>query len=183
MRNRAGQETARRIIDATRALLASGGVDAATVKAICAEAGVLPGSFYNLFGSKEDVIVEVVKDAILAVDPDRDGSTHDLADLVDAFISFVEDETDLARVYVSVALSGGITDGGMRTRMIRHHEARVERFASAIGDRRPDLPPASLTRTAEALLAALNGYTLQRMIDPDFDFAGHARDLLDMEPR
>jgi hypothetical protein len=35
----------------------------------------------------------------------------------------------------------------------------------------------------DALLAALNGYTLQRMLDPDFDFAGHAKALLEMEPR
>ncbi|MFP5331741.1 MAG: TetR/AcrR family transcriptional regulator [Acidimicrobiia bacterium] len=184
MRNRAGEETATRILDAARAILARSGPEAATVKAICDAAKVRPGSFYNLFDSKETVILEVVKEAIVAVDPDpeRTGRDH-VTDLVEAFVRFVEDRGDLARVYITVGLSGGITDAGIRSRMIRHHSERVARFTAALRRDRPDLSEPEAQRTVEALLAALNGYTLQRMLDPDFDFAGHAKALLEMEPR
>lgn len=183
MRNRAGEETATRIVDATRHLLARSGSEAATVKAICDAAGVRPGSFYNLFDSKETVILEVVKQAIVAVDPDPDRTGRDsITDLVAAFVRFVEDRPDLARVYITVGLSGGITDPGIRSRMIRHHSERVARFTAALLRDRPGLTEPEAQRTVEALLAALNGYTLQRMLDPDFDFAGHAKALLEMNP-
>jgi AcrR family transcriptional regulator len=184
MRNRAGQETAARIVDAARMILAQDGPEAATVKAICDAANIRPGSFYNLFDSKETVILEVVKEAIVAVDPDpeRTGRDH-VTDLVEAFVRFVEDRHDLARVYITVGLSGGITDAGIRSRMIRHHFERVARFTAALRRDRPDLSEPEAQRTVEALLAALNGYTLQRMLDPDFDFAGHAKGLLELEPR
>lgn len=184
MRNRAGEETAGRIVDAARQVLSEDGLEAATVKAICDAAGVRPGSFYNLFASKEAVILEVVRQAIVAVDPDPDrtGSDH-LADLVEAFVRFVEDRPDLASVYITVGLSGGITDAATRSRMIRHHSERLTRFTAALVRDRPALTEPEAQRQVEALLAALNGYTLQRMLDPEFDFAGHAKTLLEMEPR
>jgi AcrR family transcriptional regulator len=51
-RYQAGIRTEARIIDATRSLLAEGGLEAATLKAICDRAEVKAGSFYNLFDSK-----------------------------------------------------------------------------------------------------------------------------------
>lgn len=184
MRNRAGEETAARIVDAARRILSEVGPDAATVKAICDSARIRPGSFYNLFDSKETVILEVVKEAIVAVDPDpeRTGRDH-LTDLVEAFVRFVDERPDLARVYITVGLSGGITDAGIRARMIRHHSERLARFTAAVRRDRPDLSEPAAQRRMEALLAALNGYTLQAMLDPHFDFAGHAKGLLEMEPR
>lgn len=184
MRNRAGEETARRIVDAARGILSESGLEAATVKAICETAGIRPGSFYNLFDSKETVILEVIRQAIVAVDPDpeRTGRDH-VTDLVEAFVRFVEDQPDLARVYITVGVSGGVTDAGIRTRMIRHHTERVARFTAALLRDRPGVTEPEAQRQVEALLAALNGYTLQRMLDSDFDFAGHAKTLLEMEPR
>lgn len=184
MRNRAGEETATRIVDAARRILSESGLEAATVKAICEAARVRPGSFYNLFDSKETVILEVIRQAIVAVDPDpeRTGRDH-VTDLMEAFVRFVEDQPDLARIYITVGVSGGITDAGIRTRMIRHHSERVTRFTSALLRDRPELTKSEAQRQTEALLAALNGYTLQRMLDPDFDFAHHAKTLLEMEPR
>ena len=59
-RYQAGIETEARIIDATRSLLADGGLEAATLKAICDRAEVRAGSFYNLFASKDAAILTVV---------------------------------------------------------------------------------------------------------------------------
>jgi len=179
MRYKAGLETRDRILQATRSLIASGGLDGTTIKAICERAGVLPGSFYNLFDSKEQAILSVVRQAIDAIDPDPDHKgTDTLTDLVDAYIRFVTEQGDLARVYIRLAISGGANNSEIRGRTMRHHEARVARFAAAMGRAHPEMSREELARRAETLVSALNGITLHRVLDPDFDVAIHARALL-----
>jgi AcrR family transcriptional regulator len=170
-------------VTATRTLLAEVGLEGTTVKAICDAANVRAGSFYNLFESKEEVVLTVISEAIQAVDPHPGHTETDtVSDLVEAYIRFVTSEPTLARVYVTVAVSGAVTDGAIRTRVLRHHQARLDRFAAALRRDRPDLADADSRDLMEAMLAALNGYTLQHMLDPSFDFAGHGRRLLAMEP-
>jgi AcrR family transcriptional regulator len=183
MRNRAGVETAERIVAATRMLLAERGLEATTVKAICDAADVRAGSFYNLFESKEELVLMVIRQAIRAVDPDpgRTG-TESVADLVDAYVEFVTHERTIARVYLTVAVSGAVTDDGIRGRVLRHHEERIERFTAAMLRDRPDLSERQAREVMEALLAALNGYAFHSFLDQTFDLAGHARKLLELEP-
>ena len=179
MRYKAGLETRDKILEAARRLIAREGLDGTTIKAICEEAGVLPGSFYNLFDSKEQAILSVVRQAIDAIDPDPDHKgTDTLTDLIDAYIRFVTEQGDLARVYIRLALSGGANNSEIRGRTMRHHEARVTRFAAAMGRAHPEMAREELARRAETLVSALNGITLHRVMDPDFDVAIHARALL-----
>ena len=179
MRYKAGLETRDKILEATRKLIATEGLDGTTIKAICDYAGVLPGSFYNLFDSKEQAILAVVRQAIDAIDPDPDHrGTDTLTDLIDAYIRFVTEQGDLARVYIRLAISGGANNSEIRGRTIRHHEARVARFAAAMGRAHPEFPEAEVQRRAETLVSALNGITLHRVLDPEFDVATHARALL-----
>ena len=83
VRNRAGIETRERILTATKRLLAERGLDGVTIKGICDAADVHAGSFYNLFESKEQVVLTAVRDAIRAVAPDP-GDQH-LWDLMASF--------------------------------------------------------------------------------------------------
>jgi AcrR family transcriptional regulator len=183
MRNRAGIETRERILAATRTLLSEKGLEGTTIKAICDTAGVRAGSFYNLFDSKDQVILGVMREAIQRVDPDPSGTGEDhIAGLVDAYIRFVLEEPVLARVYLLVAINGSLTDPGTAKRIARHHAERIHRFESALRRDRPELDREEVTARVEALLAALNGYTMQCLLDPSFDFAGHAHRLLTMEP-
>ena len=179
MRYRVGLETRTRILDATRDLVAELGLDGTTIKAICERAGILVGSFYNLFSSKEEAILTVVADAIRAVGPDPHGPTT-VADLVDAYVDFVEESEATARVYLMVAVTGGLTDPDIRARMLRHHQRRVELFAEALTKARPDLSEPELRQRVEALLAALNGLAFHRLLDPAFDLRRHAQGLLDI---
>jgi AcrR family transcriptional regulator len=181
MTYRAGIATRSRILDATRGLLAEGGLEATTVKAICAQAGVQPGSFYNLFPSKEEVVMTVVREAIAAVEPVPVGPGETVSDLVNAFVRFVTTEPVIARVYLIMAVSGGLTDGSIGRRVLRHHQARVERFTAAIRRARPQWGAAGAEVRAEALVAALTGYALHAILDPDFDLAKHAERLLERE--
>ncbi len=175
MRNRAGIETRERILEATRTLLSERGLEGTTVKAICDVAGILAGSFYNLFDSKEQVVLSVVAEAIAAVDPDGPGP-ESVAELVEAYVRFVTEEQTLARVYLAVAVSKGLQDPEMARRVLRHHEQRVERFRRALAAEGLGEPEASLR--AEAVAATLEGYALHALLDPGFDLAAHALRLV-----
>lgn len=179
-RYRAGIETQRRIIDATRASLAEVGVEGTTIKAICDRAGILPGSFYNLFASKEEALLTVVREAIEAVDPDPAGEgTDTVADLVRASVAFVVGQPALARIYLSIAVTGGVTDVHLAGRLRRHRRYRIMRFADALRRADPGLDGRAALRRAELLIATLNGLTLSALLDPGFDLADHAADLLE----
>lgn len=178
-RNRPGLETQRRILDAVRSLLADTGIDGATLKAICDRASVLPGSFYNLFESKEQAILTVVREAIEAVDPDPDhAGTDTVGDLVLAYVRFMETEPALARIYLQIAVGGGVSDARLGGRVRRHHRERAARFADAFVRDHPEMPADEARRRGELLLATLNGLALSGLIDDDFDFPGHAKELL-----
>ncbi len=175
-RYQAGIETEARIIDATRALLAEVGLEGTTLKAICERAEVRAGSFYNLFDSKEAVVMRIVREAIDAVDPDPGGEgTDTLDELVDAYIRFFLEQPELARVYVAAALGGEHPGNGTRRQFLRHHLRRVERFAAALarGDR--TLTEAEAETQAEILLGALDGLAFRWSLDTDFAFDEFAR--------
>ena len=179
MRYRVGLETRTRILEATRDLVAAQGLEKTTIKAICEKTGILVGSFYNLFDSKEEAILTVVADAIRAVGPDGDGEAS-LYELVDAYVDFVENSEATARVYLMVAVSGGLTDDGIRARMLRHHEQRIELFSRALRAARPEMDEEEVRRRMESLLAALNGMAFHRLLDPSFEFRKYARGLLEI---
>lgn len=180
-RYRVGLQTRRRILDATREALAEEGLNDLTLKAITDRADVGAGSFYNLFQSKEAAILEVVREAIEAVDPDPAGLGREgVEDLTRAFVSFfVDRRTALAaRIYLQLALTGALSDATVATRVDRHHRARVERFAAAFAREHRQLDDEGAQVLAERLLAALMGACLTWVVDPDFPLEEHAEALL-----
>ena len=174
-RYQAGIRTEARITEATRELLGEAGLDGTTLKAICDRAGVRSGSFYNLFESKEDAVMRVVKDAIRAVDPHPAKDVPDsLDELVEAYISFITGQPDVARVYLKIAISGA-TNGPLADSVGRHHHRRVARFSSAIAREHPELADDEAQARAEIILATLSGLAFMWLIKPGLDFAGRAR--------
>jgi len=178
-RNQSGIRTRERIIDATRGLLAESGLEGTTLAAICARAGIRAGSFYNLFDSKEEAVLLVVRQAIDAVDPDPAHVGKDtVADLVDAYIKFVTGEPGIARIYLQVAVNGGMSDRPIHDRVIAHHQRRLERFRDAALRADPGADPVRVTRDTEILLATLHGLAFRSLLDDNFDFAGTASELV-----
>jgi len=174
-RYQAGLRTEARIVAATRDLLSEVGLEGTTLAEICGRADIRAGSFYNLFASKEEVVLRVVGEAIAAVDPDPQRLHIDtIDDLVEAYISFVVGSSDIARIYLQIAVSGALASGPLHERVVGHHRARVERFADAYVRGR-GLSPLDAEAEAEVLLASLNGLAFRWILDPSFDFARHAR--------
>lgn len=98
---RAGEETRRAsLIDATLDLIASGGPQAATVRAIALRAGVTPGLIRHYFATKEELIAAAHETLMLGL---TEASTAHLDDLPD---------DPLARLagFVANAVSPPVTD-------------------------------------------------------------------------
>ncbi len=179
MRYKAGLATRERILSAIRELLSERGLEATTVTAVCERAEIGAGSFYNLFESKEEAVLAVIREAIEAVDPDPLGMANDtIADLIGAYMKFIAGDPQLARVYIIIAVGGGLTDPEVAERIMRSHEVRVDRFRQALLRLKPELSVKDATVEVEALLAALLGLAVHRMLDPGFDFEGHALRLI-----
>ncbi|MEE9532960.1 MAG: TetR/AcrR family transcriptional regulator [Acidimicrobiia bacterium] len=177
-RYRAGLLTRDRILDSTRWLLARAGLDGTTMAAILDRAKVRSGSFYNLFDSKNEAILTVVREAITAVDPHPDGVGQDtVEELVTAYVEFFIGQPTLARIYMQLAVGGALNDEDVAGRVIHHHRDRLERFTDAIRRTR-DTTPAKAQLEAELLLAGLNGLALRWLLDPDFDMKRRAREIL-----
>lgn len=178
-RYQVGIRTEARILDATRELLGEVGLDGTTLKAICERAEVRVGSFYNLFDSKESVVLRVVGEAIAAVDPDPAHlGTESVEDLVEAYIAFITMEPTVAKIYVQIAVSGALTNGELHHRIRRHHEQRVGRFQEAMQREQPKLTAADATERAEVMLATLSGLAFRAALDDRFAFADHARAVI-----
>ncbi|NNC73932.1 MAG: TetR/AcrR family transcriptional regulator [Acidimicrobiia bacterium] len=178
-RNQSGIRTRERIIDATRSLLAESGLEGTTLAAICDRAAIRAGSFYNLFNSKDEAVLLVVRQAIDAVDPDpAHVGTDTVADLVNAYIKFVTGEPAIARIYLQVAVNGGMSDQTIHDRLIAHHQRRLERFRDAAMRANPQADPDQVTRETEILLATLHGLAFRSLLDDEFDFAGTAAGLI-----
>jgi len=175
-RYRVGLETRARILKATRDVLGEAGLENVTLKAITDRAGIGAGSFYNLFDSKEEAVLEVLRDAIVAIDPDPAGlGRESLDDLIDAFVGFFThpDTTALARIHLQLG-SASLSDPVVVDRLVRSHRRRVERFGAAIQREHPNVEEAAAQRHAEILLAALTGLALQWVWDGSFDLRAHA---------
>ncbi len=177
-RYRVGLETRERILEATRTLLAEDGIDGITLKRITASAEVGVGSFYNLFDSKEAAVFEVIRQALDAVDPHRDSPGGDtLAELVEAFVTFMTESSTIARIYLQIA-GLGLTDPAIAKRVLRSHRRRVHRFAAACRREDPSLSDEEAREQAETVMAALTGLGLTALIDPGFDMRAHAARLV-----
>ena len=178
VRYQAGLRTEARIIEAAGELLGEVGLEATTLKAICDRAGVKAGSFYNLFRSKDEVVLRVLRQAITAVDPDPEGETDTLEQLVDAYVGFFTEQSALAQIYLQIAVKGAVTNHGIALRVLRGHEARVDRFRVAMMRERSSLETTGATILAELLVATLNGLAFRWSLDRSFSLRDHARTAL-----
>jgi AcrR family transcriptional regulator len=152
---RAGTSSARRqeILDTAAAVVAERGILAATVRDISERAGILSGSLYHHFTSKEAMIAEILTPVLRAqIDEfDRIVAEHDDPAEILRLVIAAEVEQSARTPLVArilrqdehhIATLGGLSDVVQQRRQIR---ARVESVISSginSGRFRPDCDPA-----------------------------------------
>ena len=72
-----------------------------------------------------------------------------------------------------------MTDRHLTGRLLRHSRYRTERFADAIRRADPSLDSSAAHRRANLMIAALNGLTIAKLLEPGLRLRHHAKDLLD----
>lgn len=93
---------------AMRELIAEQGLTGLQTGEVARRAGVSPGSFYNHFDSKEELVSLVVTDALTAltismtVHDDADDPAKVVADAIRRFIGLVDDDPEFARFIVQL---------------------------------------------------------------------------------
>ena len=171
-RYRTGLETRERILGATAELLAEVGPEKATIQSICDRAAIRPGSFYNLFASKDDAVFEVVLDAVRRA-ATRPSGVPSIDDFIDSFLDFIVTNPTEAMIYLRLGVTGAVNHSDIVKRIRHFHEKRVDYLAAALCGENPTLAVSEATPRAELVLATLNGLTLRFLLNSGFDLRTH----------
>ncbi|MFE1321431.1 TetR-like C-terminal domain-containing protein [Kitasatospora phosalacinea] len=153
---RRGAAMRRAVLDATVRLLAEGGLEAATVAAVAAAAGVHETSVYRNWGTREDLLREALADytdQALPL-PDTGSLREDLHQLLTALGAFLDTPEGPALLHLSIAPATAETRSG-RDAYWADRLARAEQLlhrAAARGEIRPDADPRA---AVEALMSPL----------------------------
>lgn len=136
-RNRRSEATRERLLATVERLLVEGrDVNVLTVNEICVEADVGPSSLYNLYASKDDLLVDVhrrftdrVRDHVRRVAASADWASLDPREIVVAvlghYLDFLRDEEPLVSSMVALRRSSvALADEHLRNEMDNHALAR-----------------------------------------------------------
>jgi AcrR family transcriptional regulator len=126
-RERRRAATRRRLLNATRTLIAEGGLDAVTINDLTDAADVGFGTFYGYFASKEALVDEVIHDTIELVGDTADQWAADLDDpawavavKVRALLGATDDFPELALVLVRLSLADNGKVGAGLVERLQH---------------------------------------------------------------
>ena len=148
------EETRRRVLDAAVATVVDVGYYKASSNAIARRAGVSWGSIQHLFGSREQLMLDVVNDLGARLEHrfasamiDGDTLEARLRAVLDVLATHYEDDTYLVQVQILLDLSANPKMSPNGRRAIKRHNGRVfdslarPLFAKALGDvvEEPDL--------------------------------------------
>jgi AcrR family transcriptional regulator len=180
-------EKAMRIVEAMRVSVAARGIAGATFDHVAREAGVSRGLLHYYFGSKERLLVEVVRresevrfQRLEAAVGGADGVEGVLAALVEGLESFLGEGQDAALMFFEVLtlaprnpdIASELAAFGQRT---RRHLSDALRAKADAGELRLAGEPDTL---ASFLLALADGIAVRRATEPELDLApliAHAR--------
>jgi AcrR family transcriptional regulator len=159
-----------RIVDAAFRVLAEQGYAAASIKTIARAAGVAPGLVHYYFASKEDLLIEVLRNVArgrrMALDSFMHAKRPDRAAalLRDALRNIHQQPNGYRLRFELFAL--GLRDPALQpgTRdLLEGGRTAIGGFLAELGD------PELARPLASVMLAALDGLALQHLLDPEFD--------------
>jgi AcrR family transcriptional regulator len=171
-------DKARRIIEAMRASVATRGAAASTFDQVAREAGVSRGLLHYYFGSKERLLVEVVRhdceERIAAMD-ERIVQARDVDEIVAALVRGLEDFIDgepgsPAVIYELLSASRHSDD--IRAELAELYRRWRADLADALRDKQREgvvKLEADPEAVASMLFALGDGFGIQVLSDPDWD--------------
>ena len=155
-------------------LLAEKGYDAATMKEIAQAAGVAPGLIHYYFHSKDQLLLEVIKEAAdrYVKQMEQLGETLDGQNLMLA--AFAEPKQRLEQESEWYRLRCELFALGLRNpKFLPAASAILVDGRRCIGELVHKIAGQSVAEpnaTAAVLLAAIDGLALQHLLDPNFDY-------------
>jgi len=170
-----------RIIAAARALFTHKGFEATTTQEIAEAAGVAAGTVFTYAKSKDDLLILVFHDEMLAVVERAYGTAREHAGLIPAAIAFFEGlvayhERDLPLAHALMRQLGYVASAEQRAMVsdlmtiLLQRLAMLVQAAKVTGEVRPSAPLTSAARSMFAIYylhlgALLNGYLDRRQFD------------------
>jgi AcrR family transcriptional regulator len=167
----------RRVIEAAITVFAASGYAAATVDAVCAEAGLSKGALYTYFSSKEELFVAaseyVFEKRLQALGGGPDGGEVRIDALARAFTdSLLTSEGPFLRLWVEGFLLATQVPALAALKKLYHQRfgdllVAALQSAQARGEVDPRLDPRAAAHTVMALADGLMLYTLVPGLGPD----------------
>ncbi|HVL97312.1 MAG TPA: TetR/AcrR family transcriptional regulator [Solirubrobacteraceae bacterium] len=174
-----GGEKAQRIVDAMRASLGARGAAGSTFDHVAREAGVSRGLLHYYFGTKERLLVEVVRrdcDIRMAMLDEAFAAAADADELIDALVRSLEDlvENDPGFIAMVFELFTSSRHNDELAQEMRELMRRVrEHLAGLLAAKRAEGAIAlggEPDAVASVLFALADGLTLRMLSEPDVDF-------------
>ena len=173
-------DKAQRIVDAMRASVARRGAAGSTFDHVAREAGVSRGLLHYYFGTKERLLVEVVRrdtDIRLAALDEALADAHTADDFIDVLVrsleDLVENDPDFVTLWFELfTVSRRNQEIGVEvaelTRRTREHVADLFEAKQGEGVLRLHDEP---TAVATILFSLADGIAMRMLLEPDRDFA------------
>jgi len=173
-------EKAQRIIDAMRESVAKRGAAGSTFEHVAGEAGVSRGLLHYYFGTKERLLIEVVRrDAEIRVArlDEPLGKAETVDDVIDVLLASLTDLIDNEPAFFLLLYE--LFSAGRRNPEVRHEVGqlfdRTRSYVAQILEAKEREGVLSLHYDAEAIVAYLfavaDGFALQALSEPDRDIS------------
>lgn len=185
------QERKQRIINAAREEIRESSVEKASLRSIAQRAGITTGSIYHHYKNKEELLFDVVNDAVhfstrvSEMDKSAYGNPGEILDLIMNEVTIRLGKKDEQLVHIQL-LSDAISKGGEIKEMhAKNYDEIIDRTADMFYDAYGIENIAYKRGAAAFLIAALDGMAVQsalgilpddvqRIADRFNDFFGHA---------
>ncbi|WP_020671021.1 TetR/AcrR family transcriptional regulator [Amycolatopsis nigrescens] len=169
-------QTRRRLLDAAAAVFAERGIGGTSINDISAAAGLTKGAFYSSFAGKDELVLALMEEHLVARVDAATAAFAELGDVGEAaheagarlLLAVHQDATwhRLFLEYWGAAMRDPEVHAGLAERRAQLRRAMTEAIQRAADVRRLTLPlPAE--ELAVAMLALSNGFAIERGIDPD----------------
>jgi AcrR family transcriptional regulator len=158
------------LMEAALKLFSANGYHSTSTRAIAKEAGVALGLMYNYFGSKEELLVNIIdeyfKEMILSIfqEVSDNQETWDVRKIVDAIINVIREKREAWRLLISIMFQPDIANKCIIQieGFLLHKQELFEQYFQRKGVDRP-------TESAKVLAAILHGAFLHYAASGNFD--------------